>query len=605
MTIPPRFMQELRDRLSLSDLIGRRVKLTRAGREYKGCCPFHNEKTPSFYVNDDKQFYHCFGCGAHGDAIGFVMQHDNLSFVEAIEALAAQAGMQVPQSSPEEKEKAKKVKDINALMNDATRFMCGVLHSGQGEGHVALTYLRERGLSDETISAFNLGYAPADGQAIRKHLREEGYSDAQMIEAGVIRESNRGGEPYAFFRERIIFPVADRRGRVVAFGGRILPDHLRPPDRGDFTPPKYINSSDTPLFQKGRMLYGESHARQAAIDGQDVLVVEGYTDVIACHQAGVKGAVAPLGTALTEEQIESLWRLIPEAPKIPVLCFDGDEAGRRAAWRAAERILPMLKPDHSASFVFLPEGEDPDSLIKAQGAAGFKKRLAAAQPLVDFIWAHYTGGKRFTTPEARAGLADALDKEALKIAHRDVQYHYKRAFRDRQFQMFRNVPGGKKPSTLSNKPRQIAYDQDKLRQKLLLAACIQHPDIVYAQAEEILSSFIFSEERLEKLRQTVLNEVLSAPSLDREGLMAHLNEGGFDREMDALLGPEMRVHGGFLKKDAEADYILECVQGIRDMMRRVALQKDVRAAGEDLKRQGGEALEKRLIALQQEQDDES
>ena len=334
MAIPSRFLNELRDRLTLSDIVGKRVKLTRAGREFKGCCPFHNEKTPSFTVNDEKQFYHCFGCGAHGDAIGFTMQSRNISFIEALEMLASEAGLQVPQQSPQEIEKAKVQKDLYALLEQSCQWFEKQLRDPKNAQ--ALEYMRGRGTSDELLSQFRVGYGPADGQALRKHLLEQGFTDKQMIQAGVIKESTRGTQPYGFFRERILFPVSDRRGRVVAFGGRILPDHLRAPDRGDFKPPKYINSSETALFHKGRMLYGESHARQAAADDQPLIVTEGYLDVMACFSAGYRGAVAPLGTALTEEQIAILWQMIPRNQKNPVLCFDGDNAGRRAAgsrWR--------------------------------------------------------------------------------------------------------------------------------------------------------------------------------------------------------------------------------------------------------------------------------
>ena len=325
MIIPPRFLDEIRNRLSLSDMIGKRIKVTRAGREFKACCPFHHEKTPSFTINDDKQFYHCFGCGAHGDVIGFTMRHGNLSFIDAVESLSAEAGLQMPKPDPEMVKKAQHAKGLHELLEATTNWFERNLHDSSNKK--VLDYLLERGLKRETLSAFRVGYAPADRQVMRSYLKAEGFTDAQMIEAGVLRPAGKDGEPYAFFRERVMFPVSDRRGRSVAYGGRILPDHMRPPDRGDYKPAKYMNSSDTPLFDKGRMLYGESLARQSAGDGQNVIVTEGYMDVIACHQAGFKGAVAPMGTALTEEQVLSLWKMIPSDEKVPLLCFDGDEAG--------------------------------------------------------------------------------------------------------------------------------------------------------------------------------------------------------------------------------------------------------------------------------------
>jgi DNA primase len=262
-----------------------------------------------------------------------------------------------------------------------------------------LNYLTGRGLSKETIQSFRIGYAPPDRQALRKFLLAEKFTDEQIFEAGLVRKKD-GEQPYAFFRERVMFPVGDRRGRIVAFGGRILPDHMREPDKGDYKPAKYMNSSDTPLFDKSRTLYGQSFARQAAREGATVLVTEGYMDVIACHQAGFSGAVAPMGTALTEDQIVMLWSMIVAEEKIPVLCFDGDNAGRGAAVRACEKILPLLKPYHSARFAFMPEGEDPDTLIKSGGAKAFQDILDSAISLFDFLWLAHTGGRNFDSPKA-------------------------------------------------------------------------------------------------------------------------------------------------------------------------------------------------------------
>ena len=321
MSIPPRFLDEIRNRLTLSDIIGRRISVKRAGREHKACCPFHKEKTPSFTINDDKQFYHCFGCGAHGDVIGFVMQHDNLSFMDAVEMLSADAGLQMPKPDPQAIQKAKKEKGLHELMDEATRWMSEQMVSASHKD--VLDYVENRGMNEEIRNCFRLGYAPTDGQALRKFLTDKDFTDAQMLEVGLLKESTRGGDPYIFFRDRVMFPVADRRGRVVAFGGRILPEHIRPQNpNSDFTPPKYINTSDTTLFDKGRMLYAEGLARQAAREGHTVLVTEGYMDVIACHKAGFKGAVAPMGTALTEEQIISLWSMIPEGEKSPEKSYD-------------------------------------------------------------------------------------------------------------------------------------------------------------------------------------------------------------------------------------------------------------------------------------------
>jgi len=600
MAIPPRFLSELRDRLTLSDIIGRRVKLQRGGmREFKGCCPFHQEKSPSFTVSDEKQFYHCFGCGAHGDVIGFMMQHSNLSFIEAVEMLAAEAGMQVPDQSPEEIETAKKQKDLYALLEDACKWFERQLR--EPKNREALAYMHERGVTDELMAAFRIGFAPADGQALWKFLKEQGYTDKQMEEAAVVRPSTRGGSPYSFFRERVIFPVADRRGRVVAFGGRILPEHLRTQDKGDGKPPKYINSSDSPLFHKGRMLYGESHARQAAADGQPLIVVEGYVDVMSCFSAGYRGAVAPLGTALTEEQIVVLWKMIPGQQKNPVLCFDGDNAGRRAAVRACERLMPLLAPDQSALIAFLPEGQDPDSLIRGQGGASFEKVIAGAMPLADFLWQHHTGGRRFDTPETKAGLAKVLEEEVLRIADRGVQQYYRQAFRDRLYNTFSPQKSsaksfknkGKIPTAPLVKP---GLSVNLLSSQIMLAALINHP-VIFEQVEEELGQMPMANERLDLLRQTILNILNTAQTLDSEGVQTHLKEQGFESELKSVLSPAVYTHAGFLRPGTGIDAVMEGWRETRKVIEREALWKDLMAAKKALAENFSKENEERLMAI--------
>jgi len=586
MSIPPRFTAELRDRVTLSELIGRRVKLVRAGREYKGCCPFHHEKSPSFYVNDDKQFYHCFGCGAHGDAIGFVMQHDNLSFIEAVEILAGQAGMQVPEQTPQEIARAQEEKGLHSLMDETTRFFEKTLRESGAQA--ALGYLHGRGMNDELLTSFRIGFAPADGQLLRAYLKQAGYTDAQMLEAGVIRKSERGKEPYAFFRDRIMFPVADRRGRVVAFGGRILPDHLRPPDTGDFKPPKYINSSDTPLFHKGQMLYSASRARQAAAEGKPVIVVEGYVDVMACCQAGFTGAVAPLGTALTEEQILVLWKLIPSDVKIPILSFDGDNAGRRAAARACERILPLLKPDHSVKLAFLPEGQDPDSLLRASGKKAFEAILDTAMSLVDFMWLHHTGGRALNTPEAKAGLSKTLMDEVARIADREVQQYYKQAFRDKLYALGRSEAPSSKgkgrkagPAKTPTSVKPVTHSGEALRHMMLLAAVINHPEII-GSIEEELGQMPIWQERLDLLRQAVLNLLGTDLALDGAGLCTHLTQRGFGDELAQILSERVYTHGRFARPSTPVEEVLEQWQETWRFIQQQSVGKELRDAGQAL-----------------------
>lgn len=612
MAIPPRFLDELRSRLTLSDVVRKSVRLTRAGREFKGCCPFHNEKTPSFYINDDKQFFHCFGCGAHGSVIDFAMRHDNLSFPEAVETLAASIGMQVPKSSPEEVEKAQREKTLYTMMDAAAKWMEAQLRGPAGKA--ALQYMRDRGVPDDVMAAFRVGYAPDDMQALRKHLSLQGYSDAQMVEGGLLKTSEKAKEPYAFFRERVMFPVPDRRGRIVAFGGRVLPEHLRSPSRGDFTPPKYINSSDTPLFHKGRMLYGEPHARMAAAESQSIIVVEGYLDVIAAFRGGFRGAVAPLGTALTEDQIAVLWKMIPGEAKIPILCFDGDNAGRRAASRACERILPMLKPDHSAKIAFLPEGEDPDSLIQKQGPGAFQAVLDAAIHLVDFLWADLTAGKPFETPESRAGLNRAVDALCAQITDRGVQHYYKEAFREKIRKMFaaaplsQNVPkrpwqnfkNGRQDIVLQpvSPLKRPSFSKAGMARAALLAALINNPAI-FPEVEEDAAQLHFPENKLDRLRQRVLSVLAANSELDGAALQSHLSEQGLGAELSAICAESVYIHAGFARPALDEGQAARSWKEAFATLQKQAAREDLEAAKAALRDNPCEENENRVRALRE------
>src|SRR6516164_5972182 len=429
MAFPPGFLDELRSRVSLAGLIGRRVKLVRRGREFAGLCPFHHEKTPSFYVVEDKSFFHCFGCGAHGDVIGFAMRADNLDFIEAVEKLAGEAGLVVPRATAQERERAQRQKTLLEATEAAATFYEDRLWAPAGAR--AREYLQGRGLDPQTMRGFRLGWAPDDRQALRHALKAE-FPEALLIEAGLLRQP-QGSESSDYFRNRVMFPISDRAGRVIAFGGRVLGDGQ----------PKYLNSPDSALFEKGRVLYGWSSARAAAIrdreaGGPGAIVTEGYMDVIALHRAGFPTAVAPLGTALTELQLQELWRLTAE----PVLCFDGDAAGQRAAARAMRRALPLLRPGLSLLFATLPPGDDPDSMIRQLGRGAFEQILAAALPLSTMLWESELGGSRLDTPERRAALERRLMDNVAVIADRSVQAQYRRFIRDRLFDVGRGTRAG-------------------------------------------------------------------------------------------------------------------------------------------------------------------
>jgi len=412
MTLTPQWLDELRSRITLSTLIGRTVKVTRAGREYKACCPFHNEKTPSFTINDEKGFYHCFGCSAHGDAIRWMTDQRGLSFMDAVKELAAEAGMDVPAPDPRAAKKAEEQASLRDVTQGAADWFTQQLDSSNGAP--AREYLARRGISDTTRRAFGFGLAPDSRNALKEALKK--FPTAMLVESGMLIAVD-DKEPYDRFRGRLMIPIRDARGRVIAFGGRILGD-------GE---PKYLNSPDTPLFDKGRTLYNLDKASPASRQTNRIIVVEGYMDVIALAEAGIGDAVAPLGTALTENQLGMIWRMVP----VPVLCFDGDGAGQKAAMRAAMRALPLLRPGFSLAFATLPAGQDPDDIVRARGAGGFTAILDEAQPLVERLWAHEVAAGPLATPEERAALKTRLLAHADAIQDADVRHHYREAFREK------------------------------------------------------------------------------------------------------------------------------------------------------------------------------
>lgn len=420
MAFPAGFLDDLRDRVPLPELIGKRVNLTRKGREYAGLCPFHNEKTPSFFVVADKGFFHCQGCHRHGDAIGWLIQAERLDFLEAVERLAAIAGIEVPRQAPEDRERARQNKTLLEAYEEAAAFYERSLweHDYQG-GAAARRYLTERGLDEATIRRFRLGWAGEDRHALAKALRE--FPAALLVDGGLLHTSSSfSGPPFNLFGSRIIFPICDRLGRVIAFGGRTLGD----------AQPKYLNSPDHPLFDKGRTLYLLSAARGAV--GREELapggpiVVEGYMDAIALQAAGFGGAVATLGTALTEAHLTELWRLDDE----PAICFDGDAAGVRARERTIARALPAMKPGQTLRLVALPAGEDPDSLVrKGAGRQAFEDCLAAALPLSEALWQTAVGRAQLDTPERRAGFAHRVMTTLSEIPDATLRDEFRRFLR--------------------------------------------------------------------------------------------------------------------------------------------------------------------------------
>ncbi len=537
MSLSPQFLDELRARTSLSALVGRTVKLTKAGREHKGCCPFHNEKTPSFYVNDDKGFYHCFGCSAHGDAIRWMTDQQGLPFIDAVKELVQNAGMEMPAQDRQSVERAERAKGLHEVMADAAAWFTEQLHGVAGGE--ARAVLDRRGVSAATARDFGLGFSPDSRGKLKTALKD--YGDAMLVESGMLI-SVEGKDPYDRFRGRLMIPIRDARGRTIAFGGRVIGD-------GE---PKYLNSPDTPLFDKGRTLYNLDRAAPAARKAGRVLVVEGYMDVIALAQAGIGECVAPLGTALTEPQLERLWRMVD----VPVLCFDGDSAGQKAALRAAHRALPMLAPGRSLSFVTLPQGQDPDDLVKAKGKTGMEAVLAAAEPLVERLWTSEVEAQSLDTPEQRAGLQRRLTELADRIVDPLVRQQYSADLKDRFYAHFqarrrsasprepyqprppRGAPGAKwkppVPPATADAKAFLATGIDRVLAKAVLAGLIRHPAEI-ARHMEILGGLRLADGALGRLFEAVVDLALEDRVLDSARLVTILARSGFDSVAGDLL----------------------------------------------------------------------
>lgn len=551
MSLSPAFLDELRDRTSLSALIGKTVKLTRAGREMKGCCPFHNEKTPSFYVNDEKGFYHCFGCSAHGDAIRFLTEARGLPFMDAVKELAAAAGLDMPAPDPRAAEKAERQTGLTAASEAAARWFTEQL---QGIGGAdARAYLNRRGISEPLTKAFGIGFAPDSRGKLKSALAS--FGEDALIEAGLLIKVDEK-EPYDRFRGRLMIPIRDQRGRTIAFGGRIL-------DQGE---PKYLNSPDTPLFDKGRTLFNIDRAGPASRKAGRLIVVEGYMDVIALAKAGIDEAVAPNGTAVTEHQLERMWRLA----EVPILCLDGDKAGQKAAVRAALRALPMIAPGRSLAFATLPAGQDPDDLVKAGGAPAMEGVLASPKPLVDLIWESELAAQPLTTPENRAGLRQRLTEIARTIGHADVREQYLAEFRRRFDSLYAAAParerepyrGGRRmagrggssfrdfqrPAT--EPARAIGRGGiDQMLARAVIAGLVLRPELIGAHAEA-LQDLPLPDEALAGVRDALVGAIVAQGSLESADIGHILRTAGVSTTANRLVGTNGLAFS-FLRSDAD------------------------------------------------------
>ena len=602
MRFPQSFLDEIRARVSISSVIGRTVqwdkRKTNAGKgDFWACCPFHGEKTASFHCEDSKGRYHCFGCKVSGDIFTYLVEKEGVPFPEAVERLAMQAGLEMPKLSPEAEAREERRANLYDVMQMAQDFFTAQLQSAAGAK--ARGYLSDRGLSAGVQQDFGVGYAPNDRHALTKALTAQKVAPEQMVEAGLVIKPDDGKPSYDRFRDRIMFPIRDPRGRVIAFGGRAMSaDALA----------KYLNSPDTPLFHKGTVLYNHDKARKAAHDTGELIACEGYMDVIAFTRAGLPQAVAPLGTALTEDQLGLMWRMVPE----PVLCFDGDEAGLKAAWRALDLALERLTPGNSLRFALLPEGQDPDDLLRTGGADAVKQAIAAAEPMADMVWRRALASNDRSTPERKARFEADLMQTVNQIADPTVRKYYQDDMRERVRALFGRAgpasgrrgrgmagnpyPAGRmrggrfaqkqpwemklpaSPQLKALAARPAAEVAAERRTGFILLTLVNHPVLAEELVEEIASLDVQSA-ALDSLRRRIIDTVASGADLETSGLRDHLIQTGMGAVIDALDSQARHHDCWFARADAADRDARTGLQQLLALNRKlVTLEKELRRA---------------------------
>ena len=602
MSLPPGFLDELRTRLSLSQVVGRKVMWDqRKSNQGKGDmwapCPFHHEKTASFHVDDQKGFYYCFGCHAKGDAISFVKETENVSFIEAVEILAREAGMPMPARDPKAQEKQDRRAQLAEVMEQAVQFF--KLQLKTGAGGAARDYLTRRGLNAQALDRWEIGFAPDGWQALWDHLRGKNVAEDLILGAGLAKPSNKGKKPYDTFRNRIMYPIRDPRGRCIAFGGRAM-------DPNDNA--KYLNSPETALFDKGRSLYNQGPARQAAGKGQPLIVAEGYMDVIALAEAGFGASVAPLGTAITEHQLQLLWRISDE----PIIALDGDTAGLRAAMRAVDLALPLLEAGKSLRFALMPEGKDPDDLLRAEGAGAVQAVLDQAIPMVKLLWQRETEGRVFDSPERKAALDKSLRDKIKLIRDPSIRSHYGQEIKDLRWQLFRPQrqsqnrawqPRGKwqpqQPATPGARASFLASSENadiQLREAAILAIAILNPQVV-VQFEHQLEDMECQNPNHAALRDAILRHAIDDP----DNLKDHIIETLGPQALENLLAlrhvaviPCVFKPGDVEKAEMTLAEELAKIKALR------GLDAEIAEAAEELSELADEALTYRLAQAAEE-----
>lgn len=598
MSLPPGFLDELRNRLPLSQVVGRKViwdprKSNRGKGDFWAPCPFHTEKSASFHVDDRKGFYYCFGCHAKGDAVSFVKETENVGFIEAVEILAREAGMVMPARDPQAAQKADRRTELARVMEEAVKWFRLQLNTQAGAG--ARDYLARRRLGAAALERFEIGFAPDSRNGLFQALTGKGIAPDLIVDAGLCSRPEDGGTPYDRFRGRIIFPIRDARGRAISLGGRAMDPNARA---------KYLNGPETELFDKGRNLYNLGPAREACGRGKPLIVAEGYVDVIALVEAGFTGAVAPLGTAITEDQLRLMWRVADE----PVIALDGDAAGLRAGLRLVDLALPLLEAGKALRFAILPGGQDPDDLIKAEGREAMERVLASARPMVDLLWQRETEGKVFDSPERKAALDKSLRAALKKIADPSIRAHYGEDIKRLREELFGLARGGQAPrwtmpqgqgprglgaggrgakppalplsatraSLLASAGSEAVAEQ--LRETMILAILCAHPALV-ADFESQIDRLRFSDPGLAALRDTMLMQA-HQPSDALAAVLARENPGVLETLMRH---PHVRSAPPVLRRD-DRDFARMC---LAEELAKLQAARAVRAETEE----AAEALE--------------
>ena len=597
MSLPPGFLDELRSRASLSQVVGRKVVWdTRKSNQGKGDmwspCPFHHEKTASFHVDDRKGFYYCFGCHAKGDAIGFIKDTENVSFMEAVEILAREVGMPMPARDPQAQKKMDRRSELAEVMEEAVRFFR--LQLNTGNAGPARDYLAGRGLGEEALQRWEIGFAPNGWQVLWDHLRGKGIAEELILGAGLAKPSSKGGKPYDTFRNRIMFPIRDPRGRCVAFGGRAMD----PDDNA-----KYLNSPETELFDKGRTLFNHGPAREAAGKGQPLIVAEGYMDVIALDTGGFGASVAPLGTAITENQLQLLWRISPE----PIIALDGDTAGLRAAMRLIDLALPLLEAGQSLRFALMPEGQDPDDLLRAKGPDAVRAVLDEAMPMVRLLWQRETEGRVFDSPERKAALDKVLREKIKLIRDPSIRAHYGQEIKNLRWELFnprKEKAGPRKPWVPGRKPIATArlttrssplvasgeQAEIHLRETVILATLIATPHVIQ-KFEAGVEMMECADPLNADLREAILRVGSSRPQELRDELIARIGEEALENLFalrHVAINPAIRRAGDVELAEMTVD------EELAKLRARRGLDEEIAEAVEDISHFADEALTWRL-----------